>query len=96
MGDRERAEHVAPSAEPQHGKPGGLKQQPRTDRAGLGKSFEDRNAVAGIRQQDRRGLAGDAAADDADLEGTGQAQSPSFTARRAQSPPFTTRHWPLT
>jgi hypothetical protein len=66
-----------------HGESRGLKQEPRTNRAGLGKSLEDGNAVAGIRQQNRRGLTGNAAADDADLERIARAQGPPFTARRA-------------
>jgi hypothetical protein len=39
--------------------------------------------LAGFRQERRRRLAGDAAANDADPQGL-------------YSPPFTTRHWPLT
>ena len=73
VGETERA---------QHGEASRLKQKPRTDRSGLCEAFEDRDRVAGIGQQDRRGLAGDAAADDADPHGT-------ITARR--SPPGTGR-----
>ena len=66
----------------QHRESGRLKQKPRTDRAGLCEAFEDRDRVAGIGQQDRRGLAGDAAADDADLHGTIRARrSPPGTGR---------------
>ena len=73
----------------EHREAGGLKQKPRTNRAGLRDSFEDRDAVTLPRQQDRRGLAGDAATDDADLHR-------SHGNGAAQRPPFTTRHWPLT
>lgn len=54
----------------QHGKARRLKQKPRTDRAGLCKSFEDGDRVAGLGQQRGGGLAGDAASDDADLQET--------------------------
>jgi hypothetical protein len=58
VGEAERA---------QHGEAGRLKQEPRTDRAGLCEAFEDRDLVAGIGQQDRSGLAGDAATDDGNV-----------------------------
>src|SRR5262249_34369129 len=46
---------------------GGLKQEPRTKRAGLCEAFEDGDVVAGVGQEGRRRLASDAAADDAYL-----------------------------
>ena len=52
----------------QHGEAGGLKQQPRSDRAGFCEAFEDGDPMAGIGQQDCCGLAGDAATDDAYVE----------------------------
>ena len=52
----------------QHREPGRLQQQPRPQRAGLGKALEERDPVTCVRQQRRGGLAGDAAADDTDLE----------------------------
>ena len=64
----------------QHRKPGGLQQKSRAERTRLGEAFEQRDVVAAVGKQRSCGLARDAAADDAD----------------PQSPPFTTRHWPLT
>ena len=67
--DARAAHHglVGEAESAQHGKAGGLKQEPRTDRAGLCEAFEDRDLVAGIGQQDRSGLAGDAATDDGNV-----------------------------
>ena len=62
-----RHRRVGQTEHAQHGETGRLKQEPRTDRSGLGEALEERDRVAGIGQQDRRGLAGDAATDDADL-----------------------------
>jgi hypothetical protein len=68
--DARAARHrlVGETERTQHGEAGGLKQEPRTDRAGLREAFEDRDLVAGIGQQDRSGLAGDAATDDGNVQ----------------------------
>ena len=70
----------------QHRRPGGLQQQPRPGRPGLGEALEDGNTVSGVGKKRRRRLAGYTTADDADVE----------RSNRGQRPPLTTRHWPLT
>ena len=79
--------HLIPEVEAaQHRKTGGLQQQARPGRPWFGEALEDSNAVPGVGEKRRGCLAGNTATDNSDVE----------RSDRAQRPPLTTRHWPLT
>ena len=76
-------------AEPQvtqHRQTGRLQQQTSPRRRGFGEPLEEGDVVSGIGKKRRRRWAGDTTSDNPDIQGS----------NRAQRPPLTTRHWPLT